>query len=275
MQRSYEKYFRQNRLPHMWCPGCGNGIAMKAIVEAIEKKPELTQDNTVIVSGIGCSSRASGYMDFDTLHTAHGRAIPFATGIKLANPELNVIVITGDGDCTAIGGNHFIHGCRRNVDLTVVLFNNNIYGMTGGQASPMTPLGKKATTAPYGSIDRPFDACNLAEAAGATYVARSTAYHEQHLTDMITGGFDNQGFSFIEAMVQCPTAYGRKNKMGSAADMLKWMRDNAIMKAAWDKLPAEKKTDEKFPIGLLYQAAAMDYDTAYDQVIEKAGGAAK
>lgn len=275
MERSYEKYFRQNRLPHMWCPGCGNGIAMKAIVEAIEKKPGLTQDNTVIVSGIGCSSRALGYMDFDTLHTAHGRAIPFATGIKLANPELNVIVITGDGDCTAIGGNHFIHGCRRNVDLTVVLFNNNIYGMTGGQASPMTPLGKKATTAPYGSIDRPFDACNLAEAAGATYVARSTAYHEQHLTDMITGGFDNQGFSFIEAMVQCPTAYGRKNKMGSAADMLKWMRDNAIMKAAWDKLPAEKKTDEKFPIGLLYQAAAMDYDTAYDQVIEKAGGAAK
>ena len=275
MERSYEKYFRQNRLPHMWCPGCGNGIAMKAIVEAIEKKPGLTQDNTVIVSGIGCSSRASGYMDFDTLHTAHGRAIPFATGIKLANPELNVIVITGDGDCTAIGGNHFIHGCRRNVDLTVVLFNNNIYGMTGGQASPMTPLGKKATTAPYGSIDRPFDACNLAEAAGATYVARSTAYHEQHLTDMITGGFDNQGFSFIEAMVQCPTAYGRKNKMGSAADMLKWMRDNAIMKAAWDKLAAEKKTDEKFPIGLLYQAAAMDYDTAYDQVIEKAGGAAK
>lgn len=275
MERSYEKYFRQNRLPHMWCPGCGNGIAMKAIVEAIEKKPGLTQDNTVIVSGIGCSSRASGYMDFDTLHTAHGRAIPFATGIKLANPELNVIVITGDGDCTAIGGNHFIHGCRRNVDLTVVLFNNNIYGMTGGQASPMTPLGKKATTAPYGSIDRPFDACNLAEAAGATYVARSTAYHEQHLTDMITGSFDNQGFSFIEAMVQCPTAYGRKNKMGSAADMLKWMRDNAIMKAAWDKLPAEKKTDEKFPIGLLYQAAAMDYDTAYDQVIEKAGGAAK
>ena len=146
MERSYEKYFRQNRLPHLWCPGCGNGIAMKAIVEAIEKKG-LSQDNTVIVSGIGCSSRASGYMDSDTLHTAHGRAIPFATGIKLANPELNVVVITGDGDCTAIGGNHFIHGCRRNVDLTVVLFNNNIYGMTGGQAYPMPPLGKKATTA--------------------------------------------------------------------------------------------------------------------------------
>lgn len=140
--RVYEQHFRQNRLPHLWCPGCGNGIVMKAIVEAIVKK-NLDPDKTVIVSGIGCSSRASGYMDFDTLHTAHGRAIPFATGIKLARPELNVIVITGDGDCMAIGGNHFIHGARRNVDLTVVLFNNNIYGMTGGQASPTTPLDKK------------------------------------------------------------------------------------------------------------------------------------
>ena len=280
LTRSYEKYFRQNRLPHLWCPGCGNGIVMKAIVQAIEKQG-LTQDNTVIVSGIGCSSRASGYMDFDTIHTAHGRAIPFATGIKLSRPELNVVVITGDGDCTAIGGNHFIHGCRRNVDLTVVLFNNNIYGMTGGQASPMTPLGGKATTAPYGSVDRPFDACHLAEAAGATYVARSTAFHEKHLVDMIAGGFDNKGFSFIEAMVQCPTAFGRRNKFKSPADMLKWMRDHALMKAAWDKLDDQKRGEAigagKFPIGLLYESAGgeMDYDTAYDQVIERAGGAGK
>ena len=280
LTRSYEKYFRQNRLPHLWCPGCGNGIVMKAIVQAIEKQG-LTQDNTVIVSGIGCSSRASGYMDFDTIHTAHGRAIPFATGIKLSRPELNVVVITGDGDCTAIGGNHFIHGCRRNVDLTVVLFNNNIYGMTGGQASPMTPLGGKATTAPYGSVDRPFDACALAEAAGATYVARSTAFHVQHLTDMIAKGFDNKGFSFIEAMVQCPTAFGRRNKFKSPADMLKWMRDHALMKAAWDKLDDQKRGEAigvgKFPIGLLYESAGgeMDYDTAYDQVIERAGGAGK
>ncbi len=274
MERSFEKYFRQNRLPHLWCPGCGNGIAMKAIVMAIEKKG-LSQDNTVIVSGIGCSSRASGYMDFDTLHTAHGRAIPFATGIKLAHPELNVIVITGDGDCTAIGGNHFIHGCRRNVDLTVVLFNNNIYGMTGGQASPTTPLGGKATTAPYGSVDRPFDPCNLAQAAGATYVARSTAFHVKHLSDMIADGLDNKGFSFIEAMVQCPTAFGRKNKMGSPANMMKFMRDNAVMKAAWDKLPEEKKLEPKFPIGVFYNAGDTDYTSAYDKVIEAAGGAAK
>lgn len=278
-ERSYEKYFRQNRLPHLWCPGCGNGIAMKAIVQAIEKKG-LSQDNTVIVSGIGCSSRASGYMDFDTLHTAHGRAIPFATGIKLANPDLNVVVITGDGDCTAIGGNHFIHGCRRNVDLTVVLFNNNIYGMTGGQASPMTPLGGKATTAPYGSVDRPFDACALAQAAGATYVARSTAFHVQHLVDMISKGFDNKGFSFIEALVQCPTAFGRRNKFKSPADMMKWMQAHAVMKAAWDRMDDEKKAaavaEAKYPIGLLYKGeGALDYDTAYDQVIERAGGAGK
>ncbi|HCB92861.1 MAG TPA: 2-oxoglutarate ferredoxin oxidoreductase subunit beta [Selenomonas sp.] len=275
MERSYETYFRQNRLPHLWCPGCGNGIVMKAIVQAIEKKPGLNQDNTVIVSGIGCSSRASGYMDFDTLHTAHGRAIPFATGIKLANPELNVIVITGDGDCTAIGGNHFIHGCRRNVDLTVVLFNNNIYGMTGGQASPMTPMGRRATTAPYGSVDRPFDACHLAIAAGATYVARSTAFHVTHLTTMIADGLDNKGFSFIEALVQCPTAYGRRNKMGSPAEMMAWMRDHSVMSTAWDKLPEDKRVDDRFPIGLLHRSEAMDYDHAYKQVIELAGGAGK
>ena len=271
MERNYEKYFRLNRLPHLWCPGCGNGIAMKAIALAIDKK-QLPQDKTVIVSGIGCSSRASGYMNFDTLHTAHGRAIPFATGIKLANPELNVIVITGDGDCTAIGGNHFIHGCRRNIDLTVVLFNNEIYGMTGGQASPMTPYGGRATTAPYGSVDRPFDACHLAEAAGATYVARSTAYHVNHLTDMIAGGIENKGFSFIEAMVQCPTSFGRKNKFAGAPEMMKWLRDNAVMKAAWDKLPEEKKTGDKFPIGLFYRQEAKDYVTAYNEVISTAGG---
>lgn len=201
---------------------------MKSIVEAIHQK-NLEHDKTIIVSGIGCSSRASGYMNFDTLHTAHGRAIPFATGIKLANPKLNVIVITGDGDCTAIGGNHFIHGARRNIDLTVILFNNNIYGMTGGQSSPTTPFSKKTATTPYGSIDTPFDPCKLAIAAGATYVARSTTFHVQHLTKMIANGIDNKGFSFIEAITQCPTAYGRKNKMSDPAKMMMYMRDNAVM----------------------------------------------
>ncbi|EFF67253.1 thiamine pyrophosphate enzyme, C-terminal TPP binding domain protein, partial [Selenomonas noxia ATCC 43541] len=259
VNRSFEQYFRQNRLPHLWCPGCGNGTALKCIAQTIESTEGMTQDNTVIVSGIGCSSRGSGYMDFDTVHTAHGRAIPFATGIKLARPELNVIVITGDGDCTAIGGNHFLHGCRRNVDLTVILFNNNIYGMTGGQSSPTTPPGKSTTTAPYGTIDRALDACRIAEAAGATYVARSTAFHVKHLTQMIEGGLQNHGFSLVEAIVQCPTAYGRKNKMGSPAAMLEWMRDSAVMKTAWDNLPPEKRTPDKFPIGLLCACEGEEY----------------
>ena len=168
-------------LPHIWCPGCGHGILLGSILRAIDKL-QLEQDKTIIVSGIGCSSRASGYMNFNTVHTAHGRALPFATGIKLAHPELNVIVITGDGDATAIGGNHFIHACRRNIDLTTIIFNNSIYGMTGGQASPLTPHGAFATTAPYGQLDRPFDIAALAIAAGSTYVARGTAYHAMQLS---------------------------------------------------------------------------------------------
>jgi 2-oxoglutarate ferredoxin oxidoreductase subunit beta len=266
--RTYEKFFRMNRLPHIWCPGCGNGIVMKSIVQAIEKTG-LDQDKTVIVSGIGCSSRASGYMNFDTLHTAHGRAIPFATGVKLANPELNVIVITGDGDCTAIGGNHFIHGARRNIDLTVVLFNNNIYGMTGGQASPLTPLGKTATTAPYGTVDRAFDPCELAQAAGATYVARSTAFHVPQMVDVIAQGIHNKGFSLIETITQCPIAYGRRNKLGDAANMLKWMSEHAAPLAAYNKLSDEQKA-EKFPTGVLYQTEAPEYTAEYGKVIKKA-----
>jgi 2-oxoglutarate ferredoxin oxidoreductase subunit beta len=178
MKEMIDKYYRP-RLPHIWCPGCGNGIVTSAIVKAIDKQG-LDQDKTVIVSGIGCSSRATGYLNFDTVHSAHGRALPVATGIKLANPELNVIVITGDGDATAIGGNHFIHAARRNIDLTVILYNNNIYGMTGGQYSPLTPFNSKATTAPYGTVERPFDVAELAKAAGATFVARGM--HIIHLS---------------------------------------------------------------------------------------------
>ena len=267
--RDHEKYFRMGRLPHIWCPGCGNGIVMKALAQAALKLG-LDQNKTAIVSGIGCSSRASGYMDFDTLHTAHGRAIPFATGVKLANPEMKVIVITGDGDCTAIGGNHFIHGARRNVDLTVILFNNNIYGMTGGQASPLTPVNKKATTAPYGTVDRPFDPCELAKAAGATYVARSTAFHVNQLVELIAGGIENNGFSLIEAITQCPISYGRRNKMGDAAAMLKWMSQNGVPLAAYQKLSEEQK-GEKFPTGILHQSSFAEYTDEYAHIIDMAG----
>ena len=173
----------------------------------------IDKNNVVVVSGIGCSSRASGYLDFDTLHTAHGRAIAFATGIKLSRPDLKVIVMTGDGDCTAIGGNHFIHAARRNVDITTIVMNNNNYGMTSGQYSPMTPTGMLGTTAPYGNVERPFDLANLAIASGATFVARGTSYHVQLLGEMIEKALLNPGFSVVEAVVGCPTYYGRKNKL--------------------------------------------------------------
>ena len=196
---------------------------MKALLEAIQESG-LDQDKTVIVSGIGCSSRAPGYLNFDTVHTAHGRALTFATGIKMAKPELNVFVITGDGDGAAIGGNHLIHAARRNIDLNVVMFNNNIYGMTGGQYSPLTPTGKLATTSPYGNLERTFDICKLVEAAGGTFVGRGTAFHTKLLTDLIKGGIGNKGFSFVEAMTMCPISYGRRNRLGTPADMLRLLR---------------------------------------------------
>lgn len=270
-QELVEKYFRPGRLPHIWCPGCGNGIVTGAIVKAIDKLG-LNQDETAVVSGIGCSSRASGYLDFNTVHSAHGRALPVATGVKLAEPKLNVIVCTGDGDATAIGGNHFIHAARRNINITVVLFNNNIYGMTGGQYSPLTPTHSKATTAPYGTIERSFDITELAKAAGATFVARATTYHTPVLVDVIAKAIQHDGFSLVEAITACPISFGRQNKKGGAPDMMKWQRDNFVLQAAFDKLPEDKR-EGKFPMGVLYQAEAPEYTKEYDKVIAAAQGA--
>ncbi|KAB2952365.1 2-oxoacid:ferredoxin oxidoreductase subunit beta [Heliorestis acidaminivorans] len=262
-----EKYFRTERLPHIWCPGCANGIIVKSLVEAIDKAG-LDQDKTVIVSGIGCSSRAPGYLNFNTLHTTHGRAIAFATGVKLANPELNVIVVTGDGDGTSIGGNHLIHGARRNIDLTVLLFNNSIYGMTGGQYSPMSPQGAKATTSPYGNIERPFDICNLVTASGASYVARGNSYHTSQLTNLIYQGLQNKGFSFIEAISTCPVYFGRKNKLGRPADMLKMQKEFCISKEAAEKMSAEEKAG-KVITGVLHYAELPEYTEQYQKIVDK------
>lgn len=262
-----EKYLRPSAFPHIWCPGCGNGIVLAAIIRAIDKLG-LEQDKTVIVSGIGCSSRASGYMNFNTVHTAHGRALTFATGIKLANPELNVLVITGDGDSTAIGGNHFIHAARRNIDITTIIFNNNIYGMTGGQSSPLTPLASRSSTAPFGHIERSFDIGALATAAGATFVARATAYHANMLTDLIVKGIENKGFSVIDAITQCPVSYGRKNKMGSAAKMMEWQKECAIPVKAAAKLTPEQLKD-KFLIGELHRSEAPEFTAEYDKLIAR------
>lgn len=271
MEQIIEKYFRPGRLPHIWCPGCGNGIVLGAIAKAVDKVG-LNKDDTSVVSGIGCSSRSSGYLDFNTVHTAHGRALTFATGIKLAKPELNVIVCTGDGDATAIGGNHFIHAARRNINLTVVLFNNNIYGMTGGQYSPLTPANSKATTAPYGTIERSFDVCDLAKAAGATFVARGTTYHTQALIDVIAQGIQHDGFSLIEVITACPISYGRQNKKGDAPKMMQLQKESGVMKAAFEKMTDEQRAG-KFPIGILHQEKDVaEYTAAYDKVIEAAGG---
>ncbi len=260
------EYFRAKKLPQIWCPGCGHGIITRAITVAIDKSG-LDRDKICIVSGIGCSSRATGYLDFDTLHTTHGRAIAFATGIKFAKPELKVIVITGDGDCTAIGGNHLIHACRRNIDITAIVFNNNIYGMTGGQYSPTTPKYEKGTTAPYGNIDKSFDIPGLAAAAGATYVARATAYHTNLLISLIQKGLNNKGFSLIEAISDCPTYYGRKNKKGDAVDMLEWQKSHAVNATAASKMSPES-LEGKFIIGEFKNISEPEYTDEYQKIID-------
>lgn len=267
MRPDLQPLFRMEKLPHIWCPGCSNGIITRAIGEAIAGS-DLDLDKTVIVSGIGCSSRASGYMNFDTLHTLHGRALAFATGVKLSNPELNVFVITGDGDATAIGGNHFIHAARRNIDLNIILFNNNIYGMTGGQYSPLTPTGKMASTAPYGNPENNFDIPALAIAAGASYVARSTAFHDKLLVDLIKEGIKNKGFSLIEAMSICPISYGRRNKLGAPADMLNDLKTTAVNINVAKKLAPEKLTG-KFLIGKLHHKPYREFTQEYDKLIEQ------
>ena len=220
-------YIRQRFLPHMWCPGCGHGIVMGNMIRAIEQLG-LRKNEIVVVSGIGCSSRMSGYLDFHTMHTIHGRALAFAMGVKMGRPELRVIVPMGDGDALSIGGNHLIHAARRNVDMTAIVMNNSIYGMTGGQVSPMTPAGKKSTTEMHGTSSKPFDAVALARGAGATFVARTTTYHAQEMTDIISQGISHKGFSLIEVMSQCPTHYGRKNKMGGAVEMMQSYRDGTV-----------------------------------------------
>jgi 2-oxoglutarate ferredoxin oxidoreductase subunit beta len=267
MNSAYEKYFRQDRLPHIWCPGCGNGIVLSAFARAMEEL-DIDRDKTVVVSGIGCSSRATTYVDFNTLHTTHGRAIAFATGVKVANPELNVFVFMGDGDSSAIGGNHLIHASRRNINITAIIINNSIYGMTGGQYSPLTPTGKKATTAPYGMVERNFDLCELVKGAGATFVARGTVYHAKQLTDLIVAGAQNQGFSVIEAVSQCPVSYGRRNKMRSALEMINWQKEHAVNIKAAQKMKPEQLED-KFLIGELYRSEAPEYTAEYDKLIER------
>ncbi len=262
------EYMRVQNLPHIWCPGCSNGITTRAIVKAIIEAG-VDRDKTVIVSGIGCSSRTAGYLDFDTVHTTHGRPLAFATGIKLARPELTVIVIAGDGDTAAIGGNHLIHAARRNIDITMVCYNNNIYGMTGGQYSPTTHPGNRATTAPYGHVEREFDLCELARAAGATFVARGTAYHFQPLVQYLTHAIKHRGFAFVEVLNTCPVYFGRQNGIPRAPELLEWVAAHAVTAKQAERLTPVERIG-KYVIGELHHAEAPEFTEEYMRVVKAA-----
>ena len=263
------KYLRHDKkFPHVWCPGCGNGIVLGAMIRAIDRLG-YSKDEIVMVSGIGCSGRLPVYVDFNTLHTTHGRALTFATGVKLAKPELKVIVVMGDGDATAIGGNHFIHAARRNINLTAIIINNNIYGMTGGQYSPTTPYGMKATTAPYRHIEHAFNIAELAVTAGAVFVGRGTVYHARLLDKLIEKALQKRGFGVVEVITHCHTQYGRRNRMGDAVAMMNWQKEHAVrIERAGDL--SEEELKDRFTIGVLADRDLPVYTEQYDLVRQQA-----
>jgi len=262
------KYLRHDKkFPHVWCPGCGNGIVLGAMIRAIDRLG-LKKDDIVLASGIGCSGRMPVYVDFNTLHTTHGRALTFATGIKLAEPSLMVITIMGDGDATAIGGNHFIHAARRNLDINAIIINNQIYGMTGGQHSPTTPYGCYSATSSYGHIEHAFSISELAVTAGADFVARCTVYHAELLEKLIEKALQRSGFSIVEVMSNCHIQFGRRNRMGDPITMMKWLRDNAVtLEKASKMTPGSLKG--KFTIGILADVEKPVYTKEYEKIREK------
>ena len=252
-------------MPHIWCPGCGHGIVMNNLIRAIENLG-LKRNDIVMVTGIGCSARISGYLDFHSLHTIHGRALAFATGVKLSRPELTIIVPMGDGDALAIGGNHFIHAARRNIDITAIIMNNSIYGMTGGQFSPLSGYGKAATTAPFGNIQEAFDIVRLAEGAGASFVARTSTYHVSSMTEILEKAIRHKGFSVVEILSQCPTYFGRKNRMGDAVDMLNYFKTHTV------PIGSKKKEEDQTLIerGIFVEEIRPEYCDEYEKIIRKA-----
>jgi len=268
-QHSAYAYLRHTKkFPNVWCSGCGIGIVMGALIRAVDRMG-LSKDEVALISGIGCTGRMPVYLDFNTMHTTHGRALAFATGLKLAQPHMKVIVIMGDGDALAIGGNHFIHAARRNIDLTAIVVNNSIYGMTGGQYSPTTPLDSLATTAPYGNVDQPMPICELAVAAGASFVARSTVYHAVELDRFLEQAIRKAGFSLLEVASYCHTTFGRLNKLGGAVEMMRRLKDNSVTQAAAEKLPPEVRAG-KIVRGVLCDVDKPEYIALYDEVIRRA-----
>ena len=247
-QNPMEGLLRMDRIPHIWCPGCGIGTVVTSFADAL-KKTKMDLDKIAVVSGIGCTGRVAGYIKLDSFHTTHGRAIPYATGLKLANPEMKVVVFSGDGDLTGIGGNHFIHAARRNMDLVVICVNNFNYAMTGGQVASTTPLGANASTAPYGNFEGAFSLPYLAEASGATYVARWTALHLRRVSKSIQEALNRKGFSFIEVITPCVTLYARRNRLGDGLNLLKYYYDKSEIKHGADTRNLEITYQGKLTVG--------------------------
>ncbi|WP_024787931.1 MULTISPECIES: 2-oxoglutarate ferredoxin oxidoreductase subunit beta [unclassified Lebetimonas] len=275
MAFNYDYYLRTEKMPTLWCWGCGDGIIMKAVIRAMAKLG-WDKNDVCVVSGIGCSGRFSSYIDANTVHTTHGRTLAYATGVKLANPDKHVVVVAGDGDGLAIGGNHTIHACRRNIDLNFILVDNFIYGLTNSQVSPTTPKGAWSVTTQYGNIDPTFDACELAKGAGATFVARESVAEAQKLERIFIKAFGHKGFSFIDVHSNCHVNFGRKNKMAQAKQNMDWIESNLVPKAKWDKLSEEEKYElkqqGKKPRGILYQQEEPEYTEEYYKLIDRVRG---
>jgi 2-oxoglutarate ferredoxin oxidoreductase subunit beta len=261
----FSKYLRSAMIPHIWCSGCGNGIVLSCFIHALDELQK-DLDKLVVVSGIGCIGRTAGYTNTDSFHTTHGRAIAFATGVKLANPELEVVIISGDGDLFAIGGNHFIHAARRNIGIKVICANNFNYGMTGGQQGPTTPLEASTSTTPYGNIEHPFNLVHLAAASGATYVARWTTLHVRRLTQSIKRMLQKEGFCFIEVVSPCPEIFGRRNKMRTGLEMMEWYKKASVVENFSDPSKAEI-SPEKIVVGEFVNVEKISYEKLLQEKI--------
>jgi len=267
MAHPFEKYLRAEMMPHIWCPGCGNGIVLNSFVHALDEL-NMDLDKMAVISGIGCIGRTAGYVNTDSFHTTHGRSIAFATGVKLANPELEVVVISGDGDLFAIGGNHFIHAARRNIGLKVICANNFNYGMTGGQQGPTTPLEASTTTTPYGNIEHPFNLVHLAAASGATYVARWTALHVRRLTQSIKKMLQKEGFCFIEVITPCPEIFARRNKMRTPLEVMEWYKRASVVENFSDPSRAEI-TPQRIVVGEFLDIERVSYEKLLHEKISQ------
>jgi len=265
MAFNYDEYLRTEKIPTLWCWGCGDGVILKTFIRAIDKLG-WKKDDVCVVSGIGCSGRFSSYVDFNTVHTTHGRTVAYATGIKLANPDKHVICVAGDGDALAIGGNHTIHGCRRNIDITLIVIQNFIYGLTNSQTSPTTPRGFWTVSQKAGNIDPTFNACKLAEAAGASFVARETVNEPRKLEKVLIKAMEHKGFSFVEAVSNCHINMGRKNKMANAMANLDWIDSITLPKKKYDALSEEEKLNY-LPTGILKEDnEAEEYCEMYEEI---------